>query len=55
MTQNKHVCAICYRLEVAGDVISYRNVQTIEGYAVVDFEVASSGISFRDGGGDGRT
>ena len=28
--------------EVAGDVISGRNVKTIEGYVVVNFEVTSS-------------
>ena len=47
MTQNEHVYAICCRPEVAGDVISSENVKTIEGYAVLNFEVASS-YSFRD-------
>ena len=40
MTQNEHVYAICCRPEVAGDVISGENVWTIEGYAVLNFEVA---------------
>ena len=46
MTQNEHVYehvyAICCRLEVSDDVISGRNVNTIDGYVVVNFEVASS-------------
>ena len=41
MTQNEHVYAFCCRLEVAGDVISGENVRTNEGYAVLNFEVAS--------------
>ena len=41
MTQNEDVYAICCRPEVAGDVISGENVRTIEGYAVLNFEVAS--------------
>ena len=40
MTQNKHVCTICCRPEVAGDVISSGNVKTIEGYAAFKFEAA---------------
>ena len=42
------------------DVISGRNVKTIEGYFVVNFEVDSSNTfrdikkSFRDGGGGDR-
>ena len=47
LTQNLHVCTICFQLEVDYDVISGRNVKTIEGYLVVNFEVASSN-SFRD-------
>ena len=47
MTQNEHVYAICCRQEVAGDVISGENVKTIEGYAVVNFEVTSFS-SFQD-------
>ena len=47
MTQNEYVYAICCRLELAGDVISNENVKTIEGYFVLNFEVASSS-SFRD-------
>ena len=41
MTQNEHVYAICCRPEVACDVISGGNVKTIEGYAVLNFEVVS--------------
>ena len=41
MTQNEHVYAICCRLEVGCDVSSGGNVKTIEGYSVLDFEVAS--------------
>ena len=44
MTQYEHVDVICYRPEVAGDV---ENVKTIEGYVVLNFELASFG-SFRD-------
>ena len=47
MTQNKHVYAICCRLQVAGDVASGENVKTIEGYALLNFEDASFS-SFRD-------
>ena len=60
-TQNEHVYVICYSLEVAGDAISGENVKTIEGYAVLKFEVASLSSfldipkqSFRDGGGGHR-
>ena len=45
MTQNEHVYAICYRLEVAGDVISAENVNTIDGYAVLNITAASVSIS----------
>ena len=44
MAQNEQVYAICCRLEVASDVISVENVKTIEGYAVLNFEVASFSI-----------
>ena len=60
MTRNEHVCAICCRLEVDGDVISGENVKTIEGCAVLNFEVASSNSfrdiikKFSDGGGGGH-
>ena len=37
MTQNLHVCTICFRLEVAYDVISGQNVKTIEGYLAIIF------------------
>ena len=47
MTKNEHVYAICYRLEVAGDVISGENFRTVEGYALLYFEVANFS-SFRD-------
>ena len=47
MVQNEHIYVICCRLEVAGDVISGENEKTIEGYAVLNFEVASFS-SFRD-------
>ena len=58
MTPNLCVCAICFRPEVVYDVISVRNVKTIEGNLAVNFEVASSNSfrdmlkkSFHDGGG----
>ena len=47
MNQNLHVCTIYFRPEVVYDVISGRNIKTIEGILVVNFEVASSN-SFRD-------
>ena len=47
MTQNEHVYAIYGRPEVAGDVLSAENIKTIEGYAALNFEVASFS-SFRD-------
>ena len=40
-TQNEHVYAICCRPEIADDVISGENVKTVDGYAVLNFEVAS--------------
>ena len=39
MTQDEHIYAICYRPEVAVNVISSGNVKTIESYAVLNFEV----------------
>ena len=45
MTPNEHVYAICCRPEVAGDSISSENVKTIEGYAVLNFEVAAFAVS----------
>ena len=45
MTQNLHVCMICFRPEEVYVVISGLNVKTIEGYLVVCFEVASSNSS----------
>ena len=47
MTNNLHVCTICFRLEVVYDVICGRNVNTIKGYLVINLEVAISN-SFRD-------
>ena len=47
MTQNEDVYVMCYRPEVAGDVISSSNVKTVEGYAVVDIEAARFS-SFRE-------
>ena len=41
MNQNEHVYAIYCRPEVVGDVISSENVKTMEGYAVLIYEVAS--------------
>ena len=61
MTKNEHVYAVCCRPEVAGDVILGESVKTIEGYAVLNFEVATFSSfrdifkkSFRDGGGGGH-
>ena len=45
MTQNLYVCTICFRTEVVYDVVSGRNVKTIESYPVINFEVASSIVS----------
>ena len=47
MTQNEHAYAILCRAEVTGDVTSGQNVKTVEGYAELNFEVASFS-SFRD-------
>ena len=41
MIRNEHVYAICCRPEVAGDVISGESVKTVEGYAMLNFEVAN--------------
>ena len=41
MTQTEHIDAICCRPKVVGDVLSSENVNTIEGYAVLNFEAAS--------------
>ena len=41
MAKNEHVHAICCRREVVYDVISCRNVNTIEGHSVVSFEGAA--------------
>ena len=46
MTQNEHVYAIFCRPEAAGDVISGGNVNTIDGYVVLNLK-AASGSSFR--------
>ena len=61
MTQSLHVYTICFQPQVVYDVISGRNVKTIDGYPVVIFELASSNgfrdipkKSFRDGGGSGH-
>ena len=58
LAKNEYVYAICCRPEAASDVISGRNEKTSEGYAVLNFEVASfinfGDIffkKFRDGGG----
>ena len=47
MTQNEHIYVICCQLEVAGDVISCKDVKTTESYAVLNFEVGSFS-SFQD-------
>ena len=47
MTQNGHVCAICYRPNVYCDVISGQNIRTTLGYVAVNFEDASF-TTFRD-------
>ena len=47
MTQNEYVYAICCRPEVAGDVISTKNVKTIGDYAALNIEAASVS-SFRE-------
>ena len=48
MTQNGHLYAICWRPEVAGDVISGKNVKIVEGDGVLNFEIARFS-SFQDG------
>ena len=47
MTQNEHICAICCRPKIAGDVSSSKRVKTVEGYALLNFAVARFS-SFRD-------
>ena len=47
MRQEEHVYAICCRPKVAYDVISGRNVKTIEGYVLLNAEAASFS-SFRE-------
>ena len=47
MTQNLHVSTICFRPVVVYDVISGRNVKTIGGNFVVNFEFAGFSC-FRD-------
>ena len=47
MAQIERVYAICCRPEVAGDVVSSEIVNTIEGYAVLNFEAARIS-SFRE-------
>ena len=42
MTINLHVCTICLRPEAVYDVISGRNIKTIERYHAANFRVASS-------------
>ena len=42
MTQNEQVYAICCRPDVGDDVISGENVKTLEGYSLMNFEIASS-------------
>ena len=47
MTQNEDVYAIGCRPEVAGEVISGRNVKTIEGHTALNLEIATIS-SFRE-------
>ena len=47
MTKNEHVFVICCLPGVTGDIISGRNVKTVEGYVLVNFGVASSS-NFQD-------
>ena len=47
MTQNEHVYVLCCRPEETGEAVSSENVRTVEGYVVLNFEVASFS-SFRD-------
>ena len=41
MTKSEHVYVICCRPEGGDDIISGRNVKSIEGYFLVNFEDAS--------------
>ena len=45
MTQKEHVYAICFRPEVAGDVISGGNVNTIECYVVLNLKLLALVVS----------
>ena len=47
MTPNENLYVICSQPKVAGDVIPYQNVNTIEGYVVLNFKVDCRCI-FRD-------
>ena len=47
MTHSLHICTICCQLDIVYDVISGRNVKTIEGCLVVNAKVTSSN-NFRD-------
>ena len=47
MTQTEHFYAICCRLEIDNNVMSGRNVKTVEAYIVVNIGIATSSISFR--------
>ena len=47
MAQNEHVYTICWQPEVAGGITSGENIKTVEGHAVLNFEVTSFS-SFRD-------
>ena len=37
MAKNEHIYGICWRPEVAGDVISSENENTTEGFALLNF------------------
>ena len=41
MTRNEQVYAICCRMEVGDEIISGRNIKTIQGYTAVNFEDAT--------------
>ena len=45
MTQNEHVYAICCRPEEVNDVVSSENVKTMQGSAVINFELLALVIS----------
>ena len=44
LTQNERVYATCCRPEVGDDVISGEDVETLEGYVVVNFEDATCSV-----------